>query len=316
MKTLLTFAVALLSVNMSSFCQTDQKDLSKNSHRYLDQKPPGLKPEVFAPGIVSTEKNELNCVFSPDGNEVYFTVWKDGVNTIMMMKQKSGKWSERAIAPFSGKYSDVDPFITADGRRLYFSSMRPVNITGDPKDSDIWYIERNATDDWSQPLRLNTPNSPGKDDYYTSICSSGTLYFSMFEKHGSPGNIFRSQLVNGQYMPAEGVEYPINTEFNEHDPFVSPDESYLIFTSDRPGGYGKGDLYISFQKEDDKWTEPKNMGGGINSSGYDFCPMLSQDGKYLFFTRNINGNGDIYWVDATIIEELRPKNLKVKNGRR
>ncbi len=82
----------------------------------------------------------------------------------------------------------------------------------------------------------------------------------------------------------------MNTEFSEHDPFVAPDESYLIFTSTRPGGFGREDLYIGYKKVDGSWTEPKNMGKTINSSGVDFCPMLSPDGKYLFFTRNIDRN--------------------------
>jgi Tol biopolymer transport system component len=285
-----------------------EKNTTAKSGAYLGQKPPGLKPKIFAPNIVSTEKNELNCVFSPDGNEVYFSVWKEGVNTIMTMKRKDGRWSDRMIASFSGNYSDVDPYITLDGKKLYFSSMRPLNNTGDPKDSDIWYVEKTMDDDWGQPVRLDEPNSIGKDDYYTSISANGTLYFSVFETHGSPGDIYRSKLVTGQYTPAELVEYSISTEFNEHDPFIAPDESYLIFVSDRPRGYGRSDLYISFRIEDGAWTEPKNMGEEINSSGFDFTPILSPDSSYLFFTRNINGNGDIYWVDAKIIEELKPVN--------
>ena len=303
---LCSIGLMLLISCLLSGCTGEKNPAVKNTP-YLGQEPPGLKPEIFAPNIVSTEKNELNCVFSPDGNEVYFTVWKEGVNTIMTMKQKNGWWSERTVAPFSGNYSDVDPYISADGKKLYFSSMRPLDNTGESKDSDIWYVEKTKDDGWGQPVRLDEPNSMGKDDYYTSISSNGTLYFSVFQTHGSPGDIYRSKLVNGQYTSADRFENSISTESNEHDPFIAPDESYLIFTSDRPGGYGRGDLYISFQTEDGKWTEPKNMGEEINSSGYDFCPMLSSDGKYLFFTRNINRNGDIYWVDAKIIEKLRPK---------
>jgi len=273
---------------------------------YLGQKPPGLNPEVFAPGVVSTSKSELNCVFSPDGDEVYFTEWKAGANTIMMMKRKDGRWSKRTVASFSGQYSDVDPYITADGKRLYFSSTRPSSGTGKPKDSDLWYVEKTADDVWGEPVRLEEPNTAGKDDYYTSISENGTLYFSIFEGRGDAGDIYRSRLVGGEYTPAERIEYSISTRSNEHDPFIATDESYLIFTSDRPGGLGKGDLYISFQADDGTWTEPKNMGEKINSSGYDYCAMLSADGKYLFFTRNVNRQGDIYWVDAKIIEELKP----------
>jgi len=296
--------IVILLILIFNSC-TQQSDFPVLKGPYLGQKPPGLKPEIFAPNIVSTEKNEFNCAFSSNGNELYFTVWKEGVNTIMTMKLKDGSWSARTVASFSGKYSDVDPYITADGKKLYFSSMRPLNNIGDPKDSDIWYVEKTKDDSWAQPVRLAELNSIGKDDYYTSISINETLYFSVFDTHGSTGDIYRSKLVNGQYTSAERVEYPISTEFNEHDPFIAPNETYLIFTSDRPGGYGRGDLYISFQTKKGTWTEPKNMGDDINSNGYDYCPILSPDGKYLFFTRNINRNGDIYWVDARIIEKLR-----------
>lgn len=307
MKMLFFCVVFIFSSSVRILCQTNQKDISKLTGPYLGQKPPGLKSELFAPNIISTNKNELNCVFSPDANEVYFTVWKDGVNTIMTMKQKDGKWSERMIASFSGNYSDVDPFITADGKKLYFSSMRPIEKSGDSKDSDIWYVEKSTTDDWSQPVCLTTPNSIGKDEYYTSISNNGTLYFSIFESHGSPGDIYRSLFSNGQYSKPEKMNYGISTEYNEHDPFISLDESYIIFSSNRPGGYGRNDLYISFRMKDGTFTPPQNMGDRVNSAGYDCCPMLSHDGKYLFFTKNVNGNGDIYWVSAKIIEELKPK---------
>lgn len=300
------FSVLLLISNNFS-CQTKKLDDKEVLGEYLGQKPPGMVAEKFAPGKISTDKSELNCVFTPDGKEVYFSEWNAGVNTIMMMQWKDGKWSERKIAPFSGKYSDVDPFITADGQRLYFSSMRPIDANGESKDSDIWYVERLSDGKWSAPINKNLPNSPGKDDYYTSITNNGTLYFSLFEKHGSPGDIYRSKLLNGKYSAPEKVEFGISTENNEHDPFVSPDENYLIFSSDRPEGFGRNDLYISFKLNDGSWSNPINMGEKINSDGYDFCPMLSQDGKYLFFTRNINRNGDIYWISAEIIEELRSK---------
>ncbi|MCP5101786.1 MAG: hypothetical protein GY950_00320 [bacterium] len=293
------FTVIFINIFINSFAGQENFPLLKGP--YLGQKPPGLTPELFASGIVSTERTELNCAFSPDGSELFFTVWKAGQNTLMTMKQENGCWTRPAVAAFSGSYSDVDPYITRDGKRLYFSSMRPLTGTGAAKDSDIWYVEKTGEGKWSKPIHPGMPNTPGKDDYYTSITREGTLYFSIFETHGSPGDIYRSRLKNGHYTAPERIKNSVSTRFNEHDPFVAPDESYLIFTSNRPGGYGRGDLYISFRSPGGTWTEPKNMGKTINSTGYDFCPLLSPDGKYLFFTRNINRNGDIYWVDAKII---------------
>ena len=93
----------------------------------------------------------------------------------------------------------------------------------------------------------------------------------------------------------------INTENYEADVFVAPDESYLIFCSTRPGGQGRGDLYVSFRNEDGNWTEAKSMGDKINTRNLELCPCVSSDGHYFFYT----SNEDIYWVDAKVIDEMR-----------
>lgn len=99
--------------------------------------------------------------------------------------------------------------------------------------------------------------------------------------------------------------------------YVAPDESYMIFSSFRSGGYGMSDLYISFRGDDGIWSEPRNMGPNINSDAKDRFPYVSSDGEYFFFnssrvsvlnTKPIPGGpGNVYWVDAKIIEELRLK---------
>jgi len=84
----------------------------------------------------------------------------------------------------------------------------------------------------------------------------------------------------------------------------------IVSSSGRPDDLGKGDLYILFKKEDGSWTRLKNMGNIINSPETDYCPMLSPDGKYLFYTSSRKGNMDAFWADAKIIEDLKPKELK------
>jgi Tol biopolymer transport system component len=143
------------------------------------------------------------------------------------------------------------------------------------------------------------------DEYYTSISSQGALYFSVFAEHGSPGDIYKADRGEGGYASPERIGGDVSTEYSEHDPFIAPDESYLIFTSTRPGGHGRGDLWVVFQMPDGRWSEAVNMGPEVNSDGYDYTAMLSPDGRYLFFTRNAGGNGDIYWVDTEVIERLR-----------
>lgn len=298
--------VLILGTLLPSPSCTAQDESSRPSGPYLGQGPPGLTPVLFAPGLVSTEANELNSAFSPDGNELYFSVRRAGRNTLMTVRVENNRWTDRFVPAFSGEYSDVDPFLSADGKRLYYSSMRPLTGSGGAKDSDIWFVARGERGEWGDPTHLGSPNSQGPDDYYTSIASDGTLYFSRFASRGAGGDLYRSRLRDGEYTEPELLGAPLSTAASEHDPFIAPDGSYLIFTSNRDGGYGEADLYLSFATSNGRWSEPINMGPDINSLGYDFCPMVSPDGRFLFFTRTILGNGDIYWVDAAVIDSLRP----------
>ena len=94
----------------------------------------------------------------------------------------------------------------------------------------------------------------------------------------------------------------LNTEHFESDPYISPEGDFVIFSADLPGGFGQGDLHLTFRTEEGSWTAPRNLGPRVNSAAHENCAMLTPDGKYLFFTRG----GDIYWVDARILEEFRP----------
>jgi hypothetical protein len=270
---------------------------------YLGQKPPGMKPEVFAPGIVSTSRGEFNAAFSPDGKEFYYSVNEPGGReTMMFMTRENDRWTPPAPVPFASSRNDCDPFFSQDGSRLYFISTRPKKERAGSRDWDIWYVERTGTGDWSDPKNIGPPVNSDVDEYYVSLTKNGTIYFAS-NRAGGLGSfdIYRSEFVNGQYGKPENLGDAINTEYLEHDPFIAPDESYLLFTCvDRPGGFGTGDLYISIRRKDGSWTKSKNLGKGFNTSGYDFCPIVSPDGKYFFFTRH----GDIYWVRLEAIMVL------------
>jgi len=270
---------------------------------YLGQNKPGLTAEMFAPNIVSTEKAELNSVFTPDGTEFYYSIqvgflqWK-----IMVMKRVNNRWQPPVTAPFSGQYSDVDIFISPDGKKLFFSSNRPLEGTGTPgKNFDIWVLDR-VKDGWSKPRNLGSPvNSEGRD-FYATVTKDGTLYFQS-NRPESKGeqDIFFSRPVNGKYEKVENAGPVINSERFEGDALISPDENFIIVTRERPEGFGLSDLYISFRDKMGQWTPLKNMGKAVNTNLNEQCPILSPDGKYLFFTRS----NDIFWVDASIIADLQ-----------
>jgi len=286
---------------------TQQSDFPILKGPYLGQKPPGDVPKLFAPGIFSTEANEFNAVFTPEGDAVYFTGKGEKDQDIFVIERKNDQWQKRKIASFSGVYRDVDPFITFDGSKLLFSSNRPKNGTDQQEDCDFWYVEKLSSGQWGKAKHLDTPCTPGKHDFYYVSSRDGSIYYSIFDDGKGDIYFIPPQSTNRQ---SYRLDAPINTEYNEHDPFIAPDGSYLIFTSDRPGGLGSADLYICFRLNDGSWSKPKNMESTINSNKYDYCAILSPNGKYFFFSSSRSGNGDVYWVDVRIIRELKPDELK------
>ena len=271
---------------------------------YLAQTLPGATPIVFAPNLVSTEAGELNSVFSPDGREFYFTRQR----RVRVVREENGAWGRPQVLGVLGDYSAVDMFVSSDGKRLYLCSDRPLSGQGErKKDRDIWVVTRTAQG-WSDPANLGeTVNSP-KDDVYPTLTASGDLYFCS-RRDGGKGrlDIYRARLLDGRFERPENLGSPINTGQSDFDPFIAPDGSYLIFASSRPGGLGNADLYISFHGTDGSWSEPRNMGAPVNTPYLEYAPMLSPDGKYLFFTSGRGGADDIYWVDARVIETFRPQ---------
>jgi len=309
-----------------------KEDLSILKGPYLGQKPPGNTPEIFEPKIVSTGLDELNSVFSPDGREFYFCVRNFlGAVSIFQMKMEGENWSQPKLLPFASRYGDIDVTMSPDGSKILFSSLRPVPGSEKPKeDYDFWMVERKG-DTWGDPIYLGEDINSESHDFYPMMAGNGTIYFSSQREGPGTNNIYRSECVNERYSEAVKLGDTINTEHREFDPYVSPDESFLIFTSNRPEGFGSGDLFISFKDHEGNWTMAKNMGDKINTPGSEYCPMISPDGKYLFFTsagregrrvpdkpfiyedfknshnRAKNGLSDIYWMDARIIEDLKPK---------
>lgn len=284
-----------------------QDDFPQLVGDYLGQKPPGLEPELFAPGIVSTpEATELNAVFSPGGNTFYFTrkaQTPDGINTIMVMERIEGRWTQPRTAPFSGDHAEADPFFAPDGNTLFYISTKPARGR---RPYDLLVMHKTETG-WSEPVNPGLPLNSPQNDYYPSITSDGVLYFGS-NRPGSRGgrDIYKSRYVDGTFTEPQNVGEPVSSDYAEGDVYIAPDERYIIFVCDgRPDGFGSGDLYICFKKTDGAWSSPINMGESVNSESYDFCPIVSPDGKYFFFSRS----GDVYWADAKLIDTLRPNDL-------
>ncbi|QMW04968.1 PD40 domain-containing protein [Spirosoma foliorum] len=276
------------------------------SSPYLSQKPPALVPQVFAPNLVSqTDYYEYGSIFSKQGREFFYAVIVNAKPQIRCIRFENKAWTSPITLLASDQYEYNDPFLSPDESRLYFISDRATDGKGPKKDFDIWYIERKK-DGWSKlPINAGSGINSAKNEYYMSFTKTGTMYFSSNGGTSSSTDknydIRFSPYINGTFQASRKLSHAVNSAHYEADVFVSPNEDYLIFCAERPGGFGNGDLYISFKSKTGEWQQAKNMGPAINTKGYEFCPFVTAEGKYFFFSRE----GDIYWVSAAVIDGLR-----------
>ncbi len=265
-------------------CVKDSIDLSGD---YMGQTKPGALPRPFGSGVISVfDSNEHTCSISPDGNEIFFT--RDPDRKIFAVQFKNREWTKPQPAHWQGREAIFSP----DGSKLLFG------------DGDIWLAKKEGGE-WGVPQKFSPAINTESYEFYASMTCDGTVYFSRLGNNHPA--IFVSEFRDGRYRTAEKLPAPINSDSeNNFHPFISPRGDYLLFNSDRAGGFGATDLYVSFKDARGHWEKPINLGEKINSTVRDICPTLSPDGKYLFFTRNWEENGkwfgDIYWVTADFMK--------------
>lgn len=245
-----------------------------------------LKVELFEPGVFSTAAGELPPTFSPDGRQAFWSVSTPLYGrwiVIVESEYAGGRWREPRVAPFSGQWIDADPFLTGDGSRLYFLSRRPLAGAQPERGYRLWYVDR-AGAGWSAPVPL-PPHVNSGDMHYVSPVASGALYIAgIREDSNNQGDIYHVPFRNGGWGAPENVGATINAP-DSHDttPYVAPDESFMIYASTRPGGVGGLDLFISL-RENGAWGAPQLLPEPINSRVRDFCPLVSPDGQWLYFS--------------------------------
>jgi len=278
---------------------------AQDKHPYASAQPIS-EPILFEEGIISTP-GAFGSAFMPDGKTVYFAKYDSIARKASIMKSsfKNGKWLTPVVAEFSGKYFEGDPSISPDGSKIFYWSVRPKDEKMQlPGAANLWMAEK-TDDGFGNPtflgdkLKINNGGAP-------SISSDGNIYF-FTDKKGVTKNrdICKANIFNPDSVHVEILGEEINSDSHDYDPYIAPDESYIIFTSERAGGLGKGDLYISYNNNG-VWSKPVNLGKKINSPGYEYCPSASPDGKYFFFTSDKSGRSLIYKIDTSELPGFPP----------
>jgi ankyrin repeat protein len=273
---------------------------------YLGQTPPGDKSELFGRGIISSIWGiHSTAVFSPDGNEVYWTpmisypgeVYSRG--GLLMMKRVDGRWTPPAWAPFSGPDGEDDvPFFSPDGKRIYFISRRPLTGETQRGSEKIWYADRTAAG-WSRPQPLDPNVNSVSKHWEFSLDREGNVYFAGLAPDSlGMGDIYLARFKDGKYEKPVNLGAPISSAGEETTPFIAPDGSYLLFSR-------QYDLWVSFRNANGSWAEPVKLGPEVNSPSIELCPIVTGDGKYLFFLSQRDGESHAYWVRADVIEKAR-----------
>ncbi|RNL92269.1 hypothetical protein ED312_03660 [Sinomicrobium pectinilyticum] len=270
---------------------------SRHPHRDLAISYPFPRPDstalTFLPGIISGDSLDFNAAFSPDGTSCYFSRSSGGVSDIYVTQFEGDQWQLPEMVSFSkGPFSEADPVFAPNGA-LYFISDRPSNEKDTLKNFNIWYVKPNGKGKWTEPVNERAVNSDSTE-YYISFSANGNLYLASNRPGGyGSHDIYMSRLEDGAYTTPVNLGPAINAPQMEHDPYVTPDENAVIFTSvNRDDSKGTADLYYSVKSADNTWTPSRNLGTLINTPTYDFCPYISPDGKYFFFS----SERDVKWI--------------------
>ncbi len=270
---------------------------------YFAQPVPKHIPLVFDfSKVVPAGMKVSNPTFSPDGQEFYFA--EGNSSNIFVMRRNKGKWLAPVKASFSDQGNNYEPFITTDNKQLYFISTRP---PGNGKyNGRIWSAERMGDGEWSSP-KLVLDRETKEGFWFPSSPRPGVIYFGATLKDSfGEGDFYRANLKGGDWQ-IEHLPAPFNDKGYEWDPLISPDGSYMIFESQRDGGYGGTDIYVSFNLKG-KWSAPISLGKPINTPSYETAATITPDGKYMFYTLAPDeGSPIIYWVSTQMITDLRPE---------
>lgn len=237
---------------------------------------------------------DFTCLSSTD--EAYLSAqnFQGDISVILRLTKKDGQWKNPVIASFSGQYTDLEPFLSPDGLRLYFASNRPKADTSSlPGDFDLWMVNRPSADAaWSEPVNLGSPVNSEANEFYPSVTAYGNLYFTS-DREGSKGlddifvSVFRE--YENRYNPPESLGEAVNTAGYEFNAYIDPEERFLIFTGyNREDGQGSGDLYIS-RKTASGW-QPAVIMTDLNSPKMDYCPFVDvRTGKIYFTSKRVKG---------------------------
>lgn len=253
------------------------------------------RPVPFLPDRIRSPEHE-SVALSPDGNELFLTRSRVdfGASRVLLLQREGNGWTPPLPLPFSdGTHRDAGASLSADGRRLYFTSGRPTGLPEAGDDWNVFVAERGAGGWAATAAALPAPINSARSECCVVAATDGSLLFSS-ERDGS-WDVFRARPVGAAWR-IEKLPEGVNSSHMEWPAWISRDGSLLLFSSIRPGGQGGDDLYAS-RLGPGGFGPPANLGPPVNTSGYEDGPSLGADGRTLIYsTRPPDGTSDVYTV--------------------
>ncbi len=283
---------------------------------------PVVTPTIFSEGVISRpDESVFDITFTPDGQTAYFTRRK--VNEKQKIFESSfaaGQWSTPKVCAFSTD-RDEAPFISPDGKTLFFGSERPLPQQRNEGnfDMNIWQVTQTATG-WSAPVPLppviNSVQQKGEEwpssnanfifsldgtNYLYTTMVRGTKTIEVYATTRTDNTFTQPAKINGLFGDGEEDKYW------KYSAVISPDGQYLLFNStNAPGGVGGEDIYVC-RKTATGWSRARGVGSAVNTKAEESSPRFSRDGKYFFFGREkridpaADGVWSIYYVETAAL---------------
>ena len=260
---------------------------------YLGETLPDTEPREFGYGLLKGGYHSSPS-FMPDGSEVFWG-GEFASAKIYFMKSIEGNWSSQETLQLTGVVGLRDPFVTPDGKQLFFLSTNTIPGATASSKENIWMVAKDG-EQWGVPQPLPDVINQMTLHWTVSVAENGNLYFSSGED--GIGDIYISAYVNGEYTQPMLLESPVNTPDQiEVTPNIAPDESYILF-SRLQNNHSTPRLYISYSTQDG-WTEPRLV-ENVSSC---ISPIVTPDRKYVIC---LAGPRMLIWRDTAFIEDLRP----------
>jgi Tol biopolymer transport system component len=284
---------------------------------------------IYLPEEIATAGTEMSMSLNADQKTLCF-VRSDATetNNVIFCSNKIGKtWSKPEVAPFSGIWRDSEPNFTPDGKRMVFTSNRPIDPKGQTAQvaewggrkgngSNVWIVDYSAKG-WGEPRYVKGGPNDSLLTYNPSMARNGNLYFSSHRDGSGPAyQVFVAKpKADGSYGPAEVVNLG-DVNINRMDPAIDPEERFIVFASQAADSLGSADLYISFKHADGTWGEAQHLGKEVNSKSLEHAPSLGPNFGELFVSSTRGGMSEFPKAKRDTAESFAKSLSQPLNGAR